>query len=253
MSSSPVARPLNTWQQRAAEHARRMEADPVYRAEVEAEERERAASEAEEKAKLADQIARADAEGRRTRADVPKRVWPFLDAPEKTAAYAAACEFALASSETLLVLAGGIGCGKTVGACAALDAFLVEGRRKTYRDGFRPLGVRDPSGKVVKAIEMARAGTFDREFWDGLAGLDFLVIDDLGTEPLDDKGWLVANIRAVIDRRYDDERKTVLTTNLNLDQFKARYCADGGRLLDRLKERGAFIEIADGSLRRAGV
>lgn len=235
---------------KADEHTRRLEADPEYRREVEAEQaREKAEREVADRA-WREKTARAEAEVRRAKAEIPRRVWPVLDAPRSTTAYEAALAFAKGGAETLLVLAGGVGCGKTVAACAALDRFLApDPSRVSWDEGFAPLGAKKPTGSVVKAIELARAGTFDREFWDRLAAAGFLVIDDLGTEPLDEKGWVVANVRALIDKRYDDERKTILTTNLNLDQFKARYCADGGRLLERLRERGGFLELADASLR----
>jgi DNA replication protein DnaC len=232
---------------RAEEHQRRKESDPVYRAECEREEAEARAREEIENAERSEHLRRAMLEGIRSAAGIPVRAWPFLDKPERTTAYVAAEDFG-ASSESILVLAGGVGCGKTVAASAWLERALVAHDAKIWERGFRT--EREARGSVVKAIDLARAGTFDREFWDDLSAVDFLVVDDLGTEPLDDKGWMVANIRALIDQRYDAERKTILTANLNFDGFRARYCADGGRLLDRIKERGAFVEIADGSLRR---
>lgn len=233
---------------KADAHALRLETDPEYRREVEeTDAREKAATDEADRL-WREASTRAEAEARRVKAEIPRRVWAVLDAPKRTTAYEAASAFAAGGLETLLVLAGGVGCGKTVAACAGLDRFLTPDP-KLREAGFTPLGAKKPSGLIVKAIELARAGTFDREFWDRLGAVGFLVVDDLGTEPLDEKGWVVANVRALLDKRYDDERKTVLTTNLNLDQFKARYCADGGRLLERLRERGGFLELTEASMR----
>lgn len=173
--------------------------------------------------------------------EMPERVLRLLGLARATDAVKAVREFLANDSRTLLVLAGGTGCGKTVAACVGLDEYLLlEGW--SYRR----------AGRFVKAIDLVRAGTFDREFWDGYAATPMLVVDDLGTEPLDEKGWALANLAALIDKRYDACRKTILTTNLDVAKFKARYCAaDGGRLIDRLREAGAFVEFDGASLRSA--
>lgn len=170
-------------------------------------------------------------------AGMPERVRNMLTTVTNTAAVESAREF-ISGSRTLLVLAGGTGCGKTVAGCVAIDEYL-------QRDGYRFRRV----GRFVKAIDLVRAGTFDAEFWEGHERSPLLVIDDLGTEPLDEKGWALANLAALIDKRYDACRKTILTTNLDVARFKARYCNDGGRLADRIREAGAFIEFDGKSLR----
>lgn len=170
-------------------------------------------------------------------AGIPKRVAKLLGSVEESKPVLAVREF-MASPRTLLVLAGGTGCGKTVAACVGLDsAVVVES------------GTLRKVGRFTKAIDLVRAGTFDGEFWDELTDVSMLVVDDLGTEPLDEKGWALANIAALIDQRYDACRKTILTTNLDAARFRARYCNDGGRLADRIREAGAFLEFDGGSLR----
>ena len=107
-------------------------------------------------------------------------------------------------------------------------------------------------GRFVKALDLVRAGTYDDAFWTRLKATPFLVVDDLGTEPLDDKGWALANIAALIDARYDSTAKTVITTNLDAGQFKARYGAsDGGRLVDRLRESAEFVQFDGASMRQS--
>lgn len=253
MSSSesmPIGEFMASWRERAAEHRRRMDTDPAYRAEVEEQERKEAEEEQKRIAEMREK-ARLDAiRSRRIRIGIPQRAWSTLDAPAETAAMAAAMEFALKGPETLLVLAGGVGCGKSIAAWAAAEEF-AKAAEERRGNGFGAMPCSRPDARTLKAIDLARAGSFDREFWDALEEPRLLIIDDLGTEPLDEKGWALANLLALLDTRYDALSKTILTTNLPMPRFRARYCEDGGRLLDRLREVGAFMEITDASLRRS--
>jgi DNA replication protein DnaC len=152
----------------------------------------------------------------------------------------------LSSPRSLLVMAGGTGNGKTVAACAALAHYL-----RVDDDGYS-MPTAERVGRFVKAMEIVRIGTFNEGFWRSLERSPLLVVDDVGTEPLDDKGWALANFAALIDSRYDSKAKTILTTNLTVDGFKARYAAtDGGRLVDRLREAGAFLTFGGESMRRS--
>ena len=77
-----------------------------------------------------------------------------------------------------------------------------------------------------------------------------IVIDDLGVEYLDKNGYFSHRLDELIDERYSNYRKTVITTNLNAKAFQTRY---GARVADRIREGfkhgGAYVEIAMGSLR----
>ena len=175
---------------------------------------------------------------KRDLAAIPPRVQPHLDNPDETEAVQAVRAF-MASDRTLLVISGGVGTGKTIAGCVALEvAFQSDGK--------------GPTGTFLKAIDLVRAGSFNTDFWSQVAKVPVLVVDDLGTEPLDDKGWIIANIHALLDSRYDHCLKTIFTTNLPADKFKARYGCDGGRLIDRLREVGTFISLAGSSMRSAG-
>lgn len=178
----------------------------------------------------------------RKSAGIPPRVLPLLDALKLTEPVAAVRAFMADQARSLLVLAGPTGCGKTVAACLALDLGLVLEVQGPF---VRPTN----AGEFLKAIDLLRIDTFDSEPWENLGKEPVLVIDDLGTEPLDEKGWGLSKIAALLDDRYDGCRKTVITTNLTGDQFKARY-RDGGRLADRLREAGSYIQFSGQSLRR---
>lgn len=216
----------------AEEHQRRMASDPEYRAVTEKREAEEKEREAFIQRWEADQV-RRKIEARREGAGIPKRLWRLIDEPgglEDSEPLEAVKAF-LASGKTFLVVAGGVGPGKTVAG-----AWAIETRK----------------GLFVKAIDLTRTGTYDEERWEELRRASLLVIDDLGTEPRDEKGWAAANFEALLDHRYDWELPTVMTTNLPFDAFRARYLsADGGRLYDRFKECGEFVEITEPSRRRA--
>lgn len=236
MSSDTASKP--TWgfvermRQRAEEHERRMRDDPAYRAEQEAKE-QAAADSARRIAEWEAERARQAQERVREAHGIPRRIWHLIDNPaalDDTAALEAVRAF-LSSGKTFLVLAGGVGPGKTVAG-----AWASEQR----------------GGLFVKAIDLVRTGTYDEERWDELRGARLLTIDDLGTEPRDEKGWAAANFEALIDHRYDWIRPTILTTNLPFDAFRTRYLtADGGRLNDRFREVGEFVELTDASRRKA--
>lgn len=185
---------------------------------------------------------RRNRESRWRNADVPTRLWPMLHAshagaeggPTETPALKAVGPFLAPSQRrSILVLAGGVGTGKTV-AVAWGCAFH--------------------GGRFVKALDLVRAGMFpdDPGYWPGLQRAPLLAIDDLGTEPLDPKGYGHAVIADLIDRRYDANRKTVLTTNLPQPAFRQRYGeGTGARLWDRIREAGIWVDAAGASMRGA--
>lgn len=209
------------------EHQRRMLTEPAYRLQVE----EGRKAEEEREKNQGQEVDRQLRRGRMERGGVPARVMPLMDEPEATQAVQAVIRFLHPDNpRTLLVLAGGVGTGKTVAACWAIG-----------HDG----------GKFEKAIELVRHGLFEPEYWEGLKRAQLLVVDDLGTEPRDEKGYAAANLDALLDYRYDAQRPTILTTNLAKPDFELRYCAGTGiRTLDRLKEVGTFVGLSGGSMRK---
>lgn len=133
----------------------------------------------------------------------------------------------MASESSALVLAGGKGCGKSTAAVWA----IAERRAGHFRYAGELAGLSrddDERRKITRA--------------------PLLVIDDLGVEYLDDKGWFAAFFDEVIVRRHDNELKTIITTNLPKAKFSARYRSE--RVLDRLST-GMFVEIPEGSMRGA--
>jgi hypothetical protein len=128
---------------------------------------------------------------------------------------------------TIVVLSGGVGCGKT---CAA-GWWLTQSR-----------------GDWISASELATLSPFDEASRERMHS-PRLVIDDLGAEYLDAKGFLASMLDSLWDYRYSHRLPTVVTTNLSLKQFQARYSE---RIKDRLRECGDFVEVSGESMRRSG-
>lgn len=136
----------------------------------------------------------------------------------------------LAGSQTVVVLSGGVGTRKTGSACWAL----------TQR-----------SGTFTSANEAIRASASklpdDIERWRRIRATQLLVLDDLGGEYVDDKGFRVAQVNALFDERYGAKAKTIVTTNLDSKAFRATY---GERVSDRIRESDGWKPIGGESIRR---
>jgi DNA replication protein DnaC len=73
-----------------------------------------------------------------------------------------------------------------------------------------------------------------------------LVLDDLGAEFVDAKGSALVDLDELIDVFYGDRKPLLITTNCTSKEFIARY---GERIVDRIRECGAFFEWSGPSLR----
>ena len=176
-----------------------------------------------------------------TAAGVPSRILDLMSDLQDREAVRVVRDF-MAGNATLLVLAGSVGTGKSVAVGDACGGFSNRG---LFND--------KAEARFLKAIDLLRIGIYGDEaerFAEDCKHKKLIVIDDLGTEPRDEKGYAAANFEAAMDYRYDAELKTILTTNLDFDAFKKRYCDGGGtRFMDRLREVGVFHGLAGKSLR----
>lgn len=246
--------------ERQEEHERRMREDPAYRAEQEALEAKRREEEAAEQRRKASEQREALAKVRRTKG-VPEFTWRHLDAfragrmdAPGAAAEALGWVNRFLSGEAgwlFLFLAGKPGLGKSVAAARFADAPWTE--TESDWQGEPRQVTREVGARFVTAEELAKLGTFGEgaETWDVVRNTPRLVIDDLGVERLDDKGWALANLLGLFSHRHAHGLRTVVTMNINRSAFEARYAAhDGGRLRDRLTESGWFVALEGPSLRR---
>jgi len=157
---------------------------------------------------------------------IPEGFDPALDSPLLTTALVQTRAFMEDRKWTrvpnFLVLAGLGGTGKTTAAAWACDR---------------------PGGYFVKATDLGQHH-FDAKYWDRIEEASVLVVDDLGAEPLDDKGWALSAFHKMVDLRYDRMRATILTTQLAPARFFERYGTGAGeRSKRRLTERGKIITV----------
>lgn len=125
---------------------------------------------------------------------------------------------------SLLVLSGGVGCGKSTAA-----AWWLRGQSPE-------------TGFYVAAQALERWPRYDADAMDRLLTPERLVIDDLGTEYKDIKGAYQSLLDQVACARFAAELPTVITTNVKFDDFETRYEA---RIADRIREDGRFMVVGD--------
>ncbi len=68
-------------------------------------------------------------------------------------------------------------------------------------------------------------------FFDRLTSVDLLHLDDLGAEKRTD--WVLEQLYAIIDRRYEEQRSVVVTTNLDIGELEEQV---GARTVSRIVE-----------------
>lgn len=224
------------WAEQQAEHERRMREDPEYAAEqarrdaeglAEQERRRRWEATAER-----ERIAR-----RRRESGIGERMWEDLDAPEPWDPLEVVREFLADERLTFLVLLGGLGVGKTFAAAWAVDQH---------------------GGALVKVASLLDE-RFESERWKRVRNAALLALDDYGVRR-DTKGHLDGIFGELVDLRYDHRRKTIITSNLPgsapdddpraLTFIAACNAADGGRVIDRLRETGRIYTVPGDSRRR---
>ena len=130
-------------------------------------------------------------------------------------------------------------------ACVFLTLSGKRGQGKTFASAF---AVYAKGGRFVDAHDLVRLSSFDEGEWRDLERQPLLAIDELGAEYLNDA--YRANLYALLNRRYADQRRTILATNLSAPAFVARYCPDPeDRLLERLTKGGTWANLSGESMR----
>lgn len=74
---------------------------------------------------------------------------------------------------------------------------------------------------------------------------DLLLLDDLGRERITD--WTIERLTGILDARWSNRRRTIITTNLDGSTFLARY---GGPIVDRVTDDSWTLLIEGQSRRR---
>ncbi|EIK96079.1 IstB ATP binding domain-containing protein [Pseudomonas sp. M47T1] len=131
-----------------------------------------------------------------------------------------------------MVMIGKPGTGKThLGVAMANDLLHNTSRTAVYR--------------TVGAILQAIRATYDRyserseaEILASLISPDLLVLDEVGVSKEQPSDFELTTLFAIINGRYEQERPTVVISNLAADQLSP---AMGERCVDRLREGGMIV------------
>lgn len=134
-----------------------------------------------------------------------------------------------------IALAAPVGAGKTIAAGHWLMLLNLE--VPASRTSSKPCWLPSP--------ELAVMDSFGDEFRQYKAS-PYLVIDDLGTEFMGMSGAFESKLDALINARYSNELPTLITTNQNAADFRARASQ---RLVSRLRDGGTWAEFPGESMR----
>jgi len=155
------------------------------------------------------------------------------------------CEVAgkVLTQGTGIYLYGAKGTGKThLTACIANE--LMASYYSVLYTNFSEIS------KSIRATYGNR-GESEQAFIDKLATIDFLFIDDFGTESVARDGddlWLQEKIFEVVNKRYNANKPIIFTSNYSLaDMIKSRGLAD--KTVDRITEMCEVIKLDGKSYR----
>jgi DNA replication protein DnaC len=140
-----------------------------------------------------------------------------------------------------LILAGDYGAGKT-GLTVALLRILAE-------RGTSVLFVNAPAmlRRVRATYAQHDEAESESKVIDSLAEADVLAIDDIGKERLSE--WGSELLYDVVNRRYSQGRRTIVTTNLGVDRLEVHL---GSATFWRLFEKSQLVHVTGNLRRRKG-
>jgi DNA replication protein DnaC len=124
-----------------------------------------------------------------------------------------------------LWLMGDVGTGKTSLAMLVSKAALEHGRSVAIYSLPRLLA------RIRRTYDAEAGEQSYLEFFERLTSVDLLHVDDLGAEKRSD--WVLEQLYALVDERYESQRSIVVTTNLEQSSLEDQI---GARTVSRLVE-----------------
>jgi DNA replication protein DnaC len=124
-----------------------------------------------------------------------------------------------------LWLMGDVGTGKTSLAMLVSKAALEHGRSVAIYSLPRLLA------RIRRTYDAEAGEQSYLEFFERLTAVDLLHVDDLGAEKRSD--WVLEQLYALVDERYESQRSIVVTTNLDQASLEDQI---GARTVSRLVE-----------------
>jgi DNA replication protein DnaC len=131
-----------------------------------------------------------------------------------------------------LWLHGDTGTGKTTLAMLVSKAALQSGRSVAIYSLPKLLA------RIRRTYDSEPGGDSYLSLFDKLTSVDLLHIDDLGAEKRSD--WVLEQLYALVNERYETERSILLTTNLSAPELEKQI---EGRTVSRLTEMCEEIDI----------
>lgn len=170
--------------------------------------------------------------------------------PEYAAIYARCEKFCQVAKEVLkkghgIYLYGSKGTGKThLTACMANELL-----KKGYPTLFTSMG---EISKAIRSTYNRQSTETEQDFMARLTNVDFLFIDDFGTERLtkgDEDLWLQEKVFDIVNTRYNNRKPMVFTSNYSLmEMMRDRGLSD--KTADRITQKCALMELKGESYRR---
>jgi DNA replication protein DnaC len=133
---------------------------------------------------------------------------------------------------------GSVGTGKTTLAMIVSRAALDAGRSVAIYSLPRLLA------EIRATFESDSEGSYV-DFLDRLAAVDLLHVDDVGAERTSD--WVLEQLYAIVNARYEDERSVIITTNLERDELVEQIRE---RTVSRLEEMCTLVPLYGEDARR---
>jgi DNA replication protein DnaC len=124
-----------------------------------------------------------------------------------------------------LWLMGDVGTGKTTLAMIVSKAALEAGRTVAI------YSLPDLLRRIRRTFGDEQGEQSHDQFFERLVSVDLLHLDDLGAEKASE--WVIEELYSLINRRWEDERAVMVTTNLDQEQLEGQI---GRRTVSRLVE-----------------
>ena len=131
-------------------------------------------------------------------------------------------------TDNLVLQSKGSGNGKTHLAIGAMKRFVLERAKRLLKTRARFVSCGELLSRV-KACYNDDSNITDSEIIDIFCGYDILIIDDIGAEKTSD--FVQQTVYTIVNRRLDDMKPTIFTTNLTSKQIADHY---GSRTLSRI-------------------
>lgn len=133
---------------------------------------------------------------------------------------------------------GTTGTGKTMLSCLILNEIIF-----SYQADVRYIKITRDFFNRIRASFNVESDTYGRgdDIFHSLADQEVLVIDDFGVQA--DSEWEKRTLYDLIDARYESQKPTIITSNIQPEDWSALF---DGRVFSRLKEMVRFLPmIAD--------